>query len=165
MTLEIIGMKLGILFSIIATSFFMAFVVKRLGKLQSISSSIYEFRKRKLPNLFTWWVFIAGIPLMIDWFNLTVGLWYQFLVFFACGSLFFVGAASEYKESLTDKVHYISAGICVTAATLFVVLSGFWFIPAVFYAVAILLSIRDKCWLWWIEIAAFASTYLTLLII
>lgn len=156
-----------IIISLLITVAFLGIITYLFGVLWSISESFYRLEKRRKGSgiLFTLWTFLAGFPLAYAWFNISKGQSFQFLVFFACGSLMMLGAASQFRQKMTDKVHYISAAICVASALAWLILAGFWFIPLITFMICIPIAIADGKWIFWIEIAALVATFTTLLMI
>jgi hypothetical protein len=155
-----------ILFSLLITVLYLAYTIKLFGVPWSISDTYYKLERKKkgLGILFTAWAWMASLPLLIGWLDKTEGLVFQFLPFLACGSLMFVGAAAQFKQSLTEMVHYVSAGICVASALTWVVLVGYWYIPTITFAICIGIALKYSKWITWIEIASLTATYITLLI-
>lgn len=153
-----------VLISLLATIIHRYLVIKWFGIPWSVSDSYYLFeRKRKgLGALFTGWTYLAAFPLLVAWLDISES--YQFLPFLACGSLLFVGTAAQFKESLTDRVHYTSAGICLIAAISWIILHGYWYVPLMTFGFAIGVGARHSKWMYWIEEAAFVATYITLLL-
>lgn len=152
------------IFSLIVTVAYLGYVIKLFGVPWSISDTYYklENKRKGLGMLFTLWAWIGAFPLMIAWLDYNL---HQPLVFLACMALMFVGTAAQFKQKLTETVHYVSAGVCVASALTWIVLAGYWYIPALFLGVSIILGLKYKKWITWIEIAALSATYLTLLII
>ena len=86
---------------------------------------------------------------------------FQFTAFLSCAGIAFVGAAAAYKQSMTNTVHTIGAVI----AALFAVIWAYTICPplptiAILTAAYILIAVRRNK-VYWIEITAFAMTYLT----
>lgn len=158
--------KMMILFSLLVTVIYITYVVFLFGVPKSISDTYYKLENRKKGTgiLFTMWTWTAGLPLLVAWLNLSESS-HQPFAFFACGALMFVGAAAQFKQSLTEMVHYVSAAICVASALTWVVLVGYWYIPTITFAICIGIALKYSKWITWIEIAALVSTYLTLLIL
>lgn len=152
------------IFSLIVTVAYLGYVIKLFGVPWSISDTYYklENKRKGLGMLFTLWTWIGAFPLMIAWLDYNL---YQPLVFLACMALMFVGTAAQFKQKLTEMVHYVSAGVCVASALTWIILVGYWYIPTLFLGISIILGLKYKKWITWIEIAALVSTYLTLIII
>lgn len=154
-----------IFISLLVTVAYLTYTIKLFGVPWSISETYYKLEKHKKGSgiLFTAWAWLASIPLLIAWLDKADGTPYQFLPFLACASLMFVGAAAQFKEKLTDMVHYISAGICVAAALIWTVLVGCWYIPAITFAICAGIALKYQKWMFWIEIAALTAIYITFL--
>lgn len=154
-----------IIVSLLITVAYLTYTFKLFGVPWSISDTYYKLERRKKGTgiLFTLWTWMAGLPLLIAWLNLSEPS-HQPFAFLACGALMFVGAAAQFKQSLTEMVHYISAGICVASALTWVVLVGYWYIPTITFAICIGIALKHSKWVTWIEIAALTATYITLLI-
>lgn len=89
---------------------------------KSISNTHYMWKEKGFNNLFTFVMWITGITILVYW--LSVSSQYKFLPFISIASMCFVGAACAFKETLTDKVHCISAIIWAGAAILYIILMG-----------------------------------------
>ena len=156
-----------ITFLIVATVIFasyLAIAIKLFGVPSSLSITYYLFKKKseKLKYLFPLMCLIVGGSLMPYWLESSPEN-IQFLAFFACGGLLFVGAACAFMDELTDKVHYISAGICGLGTVLWLIFAGLWYIPVSMLVVATLLVFKDrKNALWWYEMALFGSVFIGL---
>lgn len=153
-----------IIISLLITIIYLTYTIKLFGVPWSISDTCYKLERRKKGSgiLFTAWTWIGAFPLMIGWLDYNL---YQPLVFLACMALMFVGTAAQFKQKLTEMVHYVSAGVCVASALIWIILVGYWYIPVIFLSISFLLGLKYQKWITWIEIAALLSTYLTLLIL
>lgn len=89
----------------------------------------------------------------------------QVVPFLAAAGLMFVGAAPQFTLPLTGPVHYGGAAVCCVSAGVWVVLSGAWWTLPAAYAVCLALAVMDHRWMFWIEIAAFSSVFLSIQII
>jgi hypothetical protein len=94
----------------------------------------------------------------------------NFLVFFTCGAIMFVGVAPAFRSDRTEGlVHEISAKIAAACALIwcFVVCYQIWYVPlACIIAVLIAgLCTRTfkKCSVYWLEMMAFAATFMTVI--
>ena len=92
---------------------------------------------------------------------------YQFLAFIASASLAFVGSAPLFKEDYNRNIHYVSAGICALASLACQVLMSFWYVPLITFlgGVIVLACLKFKKPVFWMEMCAFISTYITLLLL
>jgi hypothetical protein len=140
-------------------------VMAMFGVPESVSDSFYLLnrRRRGLGYLFTAWCWAVAGTVMPLVFVLSDGQWYQFLGLFAGGGLGFVGAAPLFKGS-ERTIHYVSTGVCATAAVAWMVCAGYWYIPAAWVLPYVLISVLwRKLPLFWIETFLFLSMYATLL--
>lgn len=129
----------------------------------SISDTYYllERKRRGLGWLFTAFCWGVSLTLLPAWLDMTPA-GYQFTAFLACAGLMFVGAAPQFKLSLTGPVHYVSAAVCCASAILWCILSGYWFIPFNAFLIFGWVALRYGKPMFWIEMAAFTSMYLTI---
>lgn len=148
---------------------YIAAIIALFGVPASISDSFYllERKKEGVGSLFTVWCFITGVSVMAMMFQLSAGSWYQFLGLFAGGGLGFVGSAPHFKLHFERPVHFVAAGTCAVASMIWVILSGYWTVPLVFIlsAIAVIKLCKGMAAMFWLEIACFASMYLTLFLI
>ena len=150
--------------SLLILTAYIAYAVIFCGIPSSLSDTYYQLEKHGRKK----WLF--QIPMILTAF-LLLPAWLecsseniQFLAFLSCGGLLFVGAAPCFKLELDGKVHYASASVCGLSAVLWVILSGMWYIPLITFTIAVYLMIKYKNWMFWIECAAFLSTYIAVLL-
>jgi len=135
---------------------YMAFIISRYGILASISDSYYRLPKN-LSFLFTLFCWGFAIPLTIIGLQLTD----NFLMFFAGSGIVFVGAAAAFKETMTEKVHYVGAAIGISFAQLSTAFDFHMYYVNIFFLVSILIILLGKIlgkiknYVWWIELVAF----------
>lgn len=145
---------------------FAAYVITMIvlfGVPASISETYYllEREGRGLGWLFTAFCWGVSFTLLPAWLDMTPEA-YRFVPFLAAAGLLFVGAAPQFKVSLSGPVHFVGAGVCCVFAGLWVALSGaWWMLPATYGVCLAQASVWHK-WMFWIEIAAFASTFLAI---
>jgi len=133
----------------------------------SISASFYILNgwKNGWGYLFTAWCFFTAYLIIALFLELSDGRWFQFLGFTAAAGLAFVGAAPHFRTTETT-IHYTAAGICCVSALVWcslmtnVILSAIGLVGALVAA-----SIHRYSALWFIEVAVFTSTFLTLLVL
>ena len=130
---------------------------KIYGVQKSISDSYYRLPK-KWNFLFTLALWSFAIPVMVVGNNV--------MMFLAGAGICFVGAASNFKRlKMTKNVHMAGAfgGIIVG---IFSVIFDFNALPLALVAIAfsIFLKIFAKNYIWWIEVTAFVTIWLTLYI-
>lgn len=132
----------------------------------SISSTYYllESKKKGLGCLFTAFCYVTGSFLLPGWMDTTLES-YQFTCFLSVSGLFFVGAAAQFKDGLTNTVHYTAAVICCVFSQIWCFIAGCWWISLLSFCVFILVAglSRKKNWMFWIEIAAITATYISII--
>jgi len=155
-----------IIISILVTVVYLAYTIKKFGVPHSISETYYLLKRenKKKSVLFPFWAYATAIPLMIAWLNMTEGKDYQFLSFFAPAGLMFVGAAAQFKEKLTDKVHYGGAAICLIAAVILVVIWGYLGLTLICFFAAVLIIYKYGKPIFWVEIAGLFAAFVASLL-
>lgn len=129
----------------------------------SISDTYYQLQKRARPAwLFQIAMIVPAMLLLPAWLEQSPEK-YQFLAFLSCAGLMFVGVAPCFKLELEGKVHYAATAICGLSAVAWVYLMGMWYVPVVLFTIALLMMIKYKKWMFWVEVAAFASTYVAVI--
>jgi hypothetical protein len=124
----------------------------------SISESYYVLGENKLiSSLFTWFCWLTAITLLPYWLDNGGG----FLSFVACGALVFVGTAPMFK-SHQKTIHFGSAMVCFLSAYIWLLLNNLT-LAVISVAVLVAFSFVKKRMFWW-EVTAFASIYLTLIL-
>lgn len=121
---------------------------------KSISNTHYMWKEKGLKHLFTFVMWVTGLPIMIYWISISPQC-YQFLPFVSIAAMCFVGAACAFKETLTSTVHYTSAGIWASAAVAyFIVMEEYWcMVIGAALAIIGLLACRFKHFTFWAEMA------------
>lgn len=149
--------------SFITFTAYVACMIALFGVPASISETYYllDRKRRGLGWLFTGFCWLVAGALLPPWLDMTPDT-YRFVPFLAAAGLMFVGAAPQFKVSLSGPVHFIGAGVCCVFAGLWVILSGAWWMLPATYGVCLALGSVWHKWMFWIEIAAFASTFLTI---
>ena len=146
--------------SLIILFSYLAFVVAKFGIPQSISESYYLLGK--MGWVFQITLFVTAflvIPSLIDASTENT----QFLAFLACAGLLFVGAAPLFKQEFDNKVHFTSAALCCGSLVLWQVFNSSWVIPAVCFCFVCYPMLKDKKYVWWLEIATIVSAYVSLI--
>lgn len=148
--------------TLIAVSLFMIYLTYFVGE-KGVAPSYSDSCYWGMGYLFTIVCFLVAISTAVGLFELSEGKWYQFTAFLAATGLGFVGAAPMFKNvGMENKVHSVGAVLCGVSSQVFVVLSGYWFIPALLFSLAFLIIKKYGNRIWWIEMAAFASTFATM---
>ena len=150
-----------------------AVCIKQKGVPYSISTTFY---KLKHPYWFmaTMWL-TAGMlmPAILETSKTNT----EFMAFIACVGMLLVGAAPNFKDSYEGKIHTAGAIMCIVGSQLWVAFNA-WYMLVVWLAYlgyTALFMVKEKegsFWykfyqskpMFWVEIAAFLSTYLSLLI-
>lgn len=139
---------------------YLAFVVAKFGIPQSISDTYYLLGKQG-------WLFqlalaataFCVVPSLIDASSENT----KFLAFLACAGLAFVSAAPLFKMELEGKVHFTSAYICCGSLVLWQIFNTSWIIPLACFALVAIPMLKDKKYMWWMEIATIVSAYVSLI--
>ncbi len=165
---------LMILSMLVIAAYTVAVCVKQGGIPYSISATFYRLEH---PYWFmaTIWL-TAGLlmPVILE----TSKPESEICAFLSCAGMLLVGAAPNFKYGFERKIHTAGAALCLAGSQTFVALSLPWcllvWIAYVAYTVVMMLRrksdsiisdfMRTKP-MFWIEIAALASTYLSLLIL
>lgn len=147
------------LMSLIFLAMYIVYAVSVCGVPWSLSDTYYQLKKRNRPAwLFQVAMIIPAMLLMPVWLECSTDD-LQFLAFLSCGGLMFVGTAPLFKEEFQSKVHYTGTVIAGLATILWVCLSGMWYLPAITFAVAGIIMLKYRKWLFWAEMAAFICAY------
>jgi hypothetical protein len=88
---------------------------------------------------------------------------FEYLPFFACGGLGFVGVAPSFKLKLEGMIHYSAAVVCCVCAILWMMLSGNY--PAVLWwsFIGWMLYLKFGQWCWWLEISVICGILTSLI--
>ena len=143
--------------SAILFAIYLYVMAKLHGVQPSVSDNYYVSKHPWTFTLAMWTVAFTMLPPMLSATTET----FQFAAFLSCAGIAFVGAASAYRQSMTNTVHIAGA---VTAA-LFAIVWAYTICPplptiAILTAAYILLTVRVHK-VYWAEITAFPMTYLT----
>ena len=166
-----------VIISMIIFLVYMAGTVLYFGVPASISDTYYklEYRHKGAGWLFSAMCVGVGGLLLPALLEMTPASC-QFTTFLACAGLIFVGAAPQFKLSLTGSVHYGSAALCVVFSQIWVGLMCWWVLIPVWLAyiiytvVGMSKHITGSMWndfvstkpMLWIEVAAILSTFATI---
>ena len=143
--------------SAILFAIYLHVMAKLHGVQPSVSDNYYVSKHPWTFTLAMWTVAFTMLPPMLSATTET----FQFTAFLSCAGIAFVGAAAAYKQSMTNTVHTIGAII----AALFAIIWAYTICPplptiAILTAAYILIAVRRHK-VYWVEITAFAMTYLT----
>lgn len=139
--------------------FYIGYIIIRLKQIPvSISESWYLLNKNER-NLFTLFCWSIGVLMLFQTDGATP------FFFFSGAGFCFVGAATMFKEEMTAKIHFAGAFIGILSA-----FNGIYFERANWYPLilfslftALILLLKLKNSIFWIEIAAFIFILIGLL--
>ena len=145
--------------------------ISLFGVPESLSATYYLYQSKKnwLKILFPVTMILLACLLMPAWLEITVGNNFQFLSFFAAGSIMFTGAAPAFQNSVMEfKVHSISALISALCAVLWIIFgSGMWYFIPIWLAVISVIAFLTKTFktskVFWLETAAFLATFTSII--
>ena len=105
---------------------------------------------------------LAALMMLPPMLNCTPYNW-QFLAFFACASLVFVATAPSYLEKFEGRVHSISAILCAACAIAWAAVV----VPVALIGCALLIvaAFDKKHRLLWLELSAFATAYIGVILL
>ena len=105
---------------------------------------------------------LAALMMLPPMLNCTPENW-QFLAFIACASLVFVATAPSYLEKFEGRIHSISAILCAACAIAWAVAV----VPVALVGCALLIvAAFDKTHrLLWLELSAFATAYIGVILL
>lgn len=140
------------------------------GVPKSLSMTFYLYKERldSLKVLFPAMIAMLVICLMPCWIQISEGSDFQFLSFLSAAALGFVGAAPAFKSSsLENSVHQVSAYFCAACAILWIILvTPYWYVILIVLGIVTALAIVTKTWktsyIYWLEMVAFVSTFITI---
>lgn len=150
--------------SLVITAAYTLYAVHVCGVPASLSETYYLLEKRNRPKrLFQLAMISAGASLLPAWLEASSAN-VQFLAFLSCGSLLFVGAAPLFRSGLDRRVHVGATVVAGLSASAWCISSGYGPLSAIMLAGAagMMLHHHGKA-LFWLEMAAFAMTYLSVM--
>ena len=105
---------------------------------------------------------LAALMMLPPMLDCTPYNW-QFLAFFACASLVFVATAPSYLEKFEGRVHSISAILCAACAIAWAAAV----VPVALVGCALLIvaAFDKKHRLLWLELSAFATAYIGVILL
>lgn len=141
------------------------------GVPQSLSNTHYLFsaNRKALRFMFPAFITILCFMLIPCWLELSKDSLFQFTAFLSGGSLLFVGASPYFKNGdLEGMVHQISAYMCAGFAILWIILvTKLWWIILIVLALVVVAAILTKtwktCYIYWLEMVAFISTFISMI--
>ena len=137
---------------------YLSAIMLKYGVPASISDSYYVLGDNTLlSSLFTWFCWLTGGFLLPVWLESGGGI----LSFFACGGLMFVGTAPLFK-SHQKTIHFGSAIVCFASAYTWLFINDL-ILAVISVALLGLFAFAKKRMFWW-EVTAFATIYLSLIL-
>lgn len=167
-----------ILSAIILFTAYNAVSIKKFGIPESLSNTFYLWNgiKKQLGYIFTGMMGGLTFTLLPAWLEVgnQVSSWSSYLnclIFFACGSIMFVGVAPAFRSDRTEGlVHEISAKIAAACALIwcFVVCYQIWYVPLACIIAVLIAGLCTRtfkeCLIYWLEMMAFAATFVTIIV-
>lgn len=151
--------------SLLIVAGFTAYAVAAIGGIPTcISATYYLLPKHK--GLFQIAMIAGGFLALPAWIEASPDTW-QFLSFFGCAGLVFVGAAPAFLDHFEGKVHYTATAIAAAAAILWLILASEWsWIPLAGFALCAIPFFKKmpENWLFIAETVVLASTYTGIMI-
>ena len=155
-----------------------AVAIKKFGVPESLSNTFYLWNsvKKNLGYVFTGMMGFMAFTLMPAWLEVgnMASSWssfLNFLIFFACGSIMFVGVAPAFRSSeMEGTVHETSAKLAAAAALAwcFAVCYAIWYVPVACILAVLIAGLLSKtfkkCIIYWLEMMAFAATFITVIV-
>lgn len=134
---------------------------------KSLSMTYYLWQESddKLKFTFPLMMYLVVALMMPAWITLSEGSAFQFLAFLAPAAILFVGTAPAFKSSsLENAVHQVSAYIAAALSILWIILiTPYWWIILIWLGLVIIMSIftssYKSSYIYWLELAAFGSTF------
>lgn len=137
---------------------YMVAIIVRYGFPASVSDSFYLL-PLKWNAAFTLFCVSVAMTLLPAWLEKSPGP----LPFLSCAGLAFVGVAAKFRDDFVEKAHVWAALLCGGAAQAWIVFcTPFWYVSLAFFLACGWLAWRKrKQRIFWLETAAFLSTFLT----
>jgi hypothetical protein len=141
------------------------------GVPHSLSNTHYLFKQsnESLKFLFPAFITLLCFCLIPCWLQISEGSLFQFTAFLSGASLLFVGASPYFKNAgLEGFVHSMSAYMCAGFAILWIILvTKLWWIILIVLALVVVAAILTKtwktCYIYWLEMVAFVSTFISMI--
>lgn len=136
---------------------YLAMYLAHHGVPASLSETFYHVKHRWK---FSVCLIVMAALIFVPWVESSERL--DFLVFFACFSVFMIAASPQFKEAFVSPIHYGSAAVMAVSAVTWEVANGglFWVLGA-FGIVAI---INRRNWVLWLEVGLFLEIVISLLL-
>lgn len=136
---------------------YLAMYLAHHGVPASLSETFYHVKHRWK---FSVCLIVMAALIFVPWVESSERL--DFLVFFACFSVFMIAASPQFKEAFVSPIHYGSAAVMAVSAVTWEVANGGLFL--VLGAFAILGLIDRKRWILWLEVGLFLELHISLML-
>lgn len=147
-------------------------ILALFGVPKSLSTTYYLFKERNsnLKFLFPSMMILLAFFLLPVWLEISKDSTFQFTAFLSVVGVLFVGGAPAFrKSSMENAIHTFAAYFCAASAILWICLvTTYWYIIPIVFAVMAILAIITKtwktCYTYWLELVAFISTFISIVI-
>ena len=142
------------------------YTVKKFGVPTSLSKTYYLLQENKKGWMFQAALIGGGLLLLPVWMNLSPD-WWMCLGFLACACIMLVGGAARYLRMEEKGMHTVCAWIAGAASVCWSIFAYkyLWIVPLVFAIAGIVMYFVDKKnHTFWVQMAVFASAYVSLII-
>lgn len=159
---------------LIIAAYTTAVCIKQKGIPYSISATFYAIEHKGWFRFTMWACPMVLMPAILEVSKPGT----EWLAFLACAGMFFIGVAPNFKDSFEGSIHEIGAILCLVGSQAWVAGNCPWclmvWIAYVGYTVAIMVRNENDSIIsdflhtkpmFWIEVTALTSTYLSLLIL
>lgn len=142
------------------------------GVPKSLSMTYYLFKGKQnsLKCLFPIMIVLICMLLIPAWIELSEGSDFQFLSFLAPAALMFVGFTPAFNDAdMYKTIHNVAAYSCALFAMLWIILVACLgiIIPIVLVVIAIIAIITKTwktCYVYWLEMVAFISLFISIIL-
>jgi len=146
---------------------YILYIKKNYGILSSISESWYKLKEKNKQALFN--VFASGVGIPMMFYGLLDTISFNSTILFALSGLFLwvVSTASDYKQKMANKVHYVGATLSIICGFIGIIIqfNSWWPLIGFILSAVVLKRIKIKNYTWWVEILAFGFIITRLIII
>lgn len=157
-----------ILFSAIILAAYLAFAICKTGWPYSISETYYRLKAAgSKEGLFTLALTAVALTAIVPLIEVTPAKW-QFLAFLMCAGILFVAFAPQFARKLDNWVHYIATAVAGISSITWCIVAYNWGWLALLIALGIVVYpiVKNRAkWLFWLEVAVFAATYVNAVIL
>lgn len=167
-----------VLISLFLFTAYNAVSIKQFGIPKSLSETFYLWNNKKsgLGYIFTGMMFSMSFTLVPAWLELgeVISSWSTYLnplAFFTCAAIAFVGAAPAFRSCpLESKVHTIAAMTAAVCAVTWCLVTCWqiMYVPILTAGIVAGIGWLTKSWksasVYWLEMMAFAATFVTVIV-